>query len=185
MGFHDEVHFLAPIPPIVELTLSGRCRVRQMGADRGLNQSAAKFSIRTRLARADAGSHRHQRGVQYLQLWARASAARRVTRVLRQAPNEAFGGEGERARICRGFRASWNSSLNQSDELMQIASSPRIPSRRALLSSGEATTLSDHPQFWLRHHLRRHTQNIDVKLTPPTGLRSGRPGCRAPALGRC
>src|SRR5271168_2426229 len=42
-----------------------------------------------------------------------------------------------RALRCRqdqsGFRASWNSSRNQSDEPTQIASSPQIPSRRALL----------------------------------------------------
>ena len=45
MGFHDKVDFLAPIPPIAEFTFAGSCGVRQMGADRGLNESAAKFSI--------------------------------------------------------------------------------------------------------------------------------------------
>jgi hypothetical protein len=93
MGFHDKIDFLAPIPPIIELTLADSCRVRQMGAYRGLNQSAAKFSIRTRLARADAGSHRHQRGVEHLQLWTGGSAARRVTRVLGQAADHASCGQ--------------------------------------------------------------------------------------------
>jgi hypothetical protein len=47
--------------------LSSSCRIRQMCAYRGLDQSPPKFMIRTRRARAEAGGHLHQRGVQYLQ----------------------------------------------------------------------------------------------------------------------
>src|ERR1700722_13638724 len=85
VGLYDEIDLFAALSPIVKLALSGGRSVGEMCADRGFNEPATEFAVRTRLLRADAGGHRHQGCVEYFQLWARAAAARRIARVLRQS----------------------------------------------------------------------------------------------------
>ena len=63
MGLHNKIDFLASISPVVQLALTGRRGIGQMGTDRLFDEPSAKFPVRAAIRRADAGCYGHRRGI--------------------------------------------------------------------------------------------------------------------------